>query len=239
MLRVAYQGAPGAYSEEAIAVFWGESAERVPSRWFDDAVAALAAGRVDAAVVPVENSRTGIIGESVAALLTLDHLQVLGETDISVRHQLLAVPGASLETVRQVESHPAALAQCHDWLARHRHLSIVVVDDTAGSARDIALSRDPTRGAIASAAAGIRYGLSVLARDLQDDPYNRTRFWAVCPRDVAVPGLDVGAGVRNMNRVTVESAVERLRHEVDAARDSGAQRVPEPGTRWRTEGVTQ
>jgi prephenate dehydratase len=142
---------------------------------------------------------------------------------------LLALPGASLEGLRRIESHPAALAQCRDWLARHPGLRVVVVSDTAGAACDVASSRDWTRAAIASAAAGVRYGLSVLAWNLQDDPQNRTRFWAVAR---AISGADVPErppGVRDLGGIPVEAAVARLRAESAARREDGGQPRSIPG----------
>jgi prephenate dehydratase len=220
MLRVAYQGAPGAFSESAIAVFWDVETlvTPVPLADFEGAVEAVHLGAVDAAVLPVENTRMGIIQDCVGALLRRNGLRALWETDMSVRHQLLALPGASLGTLCRVESHPAALAQCQDWLARHPHLRVVVASDTAAAARDVAASRDWTRAAIASAAAGMRYGLSVLERDLQDDPQNRTRFWAVArgPWQDVADVVASGAGserVRDLRGMPIDAAVIQLRTE--------------------------
>lgn len=219
MLRVGYQGAPGAFSESAIAVFWEGAVGAVPMSGFADVVRDLADGGVGAAVLPVENTRMGIITDCTLVLQAHPSLRVLWETDISVRHQLLALPGASLGTLRRVESHPAALAQCRDWLARHPRLEVAAVTDTAAAARDVAASADTSRAAIASAAAGVRYGLSVLARDLQDDPHNRTRFWAIARaawEDLPeVRALGGSRGVRDLGAIGVREALEALRAQFD------------------------
>lgn len=229
MLRVAYQGTPGAYSEEAVRVFWDSSAVAVPMREFTDVVAAVDEGHVEAAVLPVENSRTGVIGASRDALLSRPELVVLLETGISIRHQLLGIPGASIETLRRVASHVAALDQCRDWFSRHPHLEPVIVNDTAGAAREVAQRNDDTFGAIASAAAGVRYGLSVLARDLQDDPMNRTRFWAVARAPLPVTVARAWRGVRTMNGVTVRTAFDRLIAELASQESTGANSQDEDG----------
>lgn len=226
MLRVAYQGAPGAFSESAIAVFWEGAVEPVPMTEFSDVVAAVSEGLTDAAVLPVENTRMGIITDCASALRASPSLRVLMETDISVRHQLLAPPGAAFATLRRVESHPAAIAQCRDWLARHPRLEVVAVSDTAAAARDVAASGDRGRAAIAGAAAGVRYGLSILARDLQDDPDNRTRFWALA-RSPWRDGRGVRAsggspGVRAVASASVQEALERLRAESEGWSPEGA-----------------
>lgn len=217
MLRVAYQGAPGAFSESAIAVFWEGDVQAVPMTGFADVAAALAEGIVDAAVVPVENTRMGLITDCTRALQKRPGLRALWETDISVRHQLLAPPGASFDGIRRVESHPAALAQCRDWLSRHPRLEVIPVTDTAAAARDVSECGDTSRAAIASAPAGVRYGLSVLARDLQDDPHNRTRFWALARTPwqnlATVTAAAESSGVRDLRATGIRDALERLRAE--------------------------
>lgn len=222
MLRVAYQGVPGAYSEEAVRVFWDASAVAVPMHAFTDVVAAVDEGHVEAAVIPVENSRTGVIGASRDALLGCPQMVVLLETGISIRHQLLGIPGASIESLRRVASHPAALDQCRIWFSRHSHLEPVIVSDTAGAAREVARRNDYTFAAIASAAAGVRYGLSVLARDLQDDPMNRTRFWAVARAPLPVTVARAWRGVRSLGGITVSAAFDQLHAELASQASTGA-----------------
>lgn len=134
-------------------------------------------GRAAAAVLPLENSIAGTVGEAVDALIRSD-LAVVGELLLPVRHQLLGVPGAGLAQVRRVASHRQALAQCQDFLAG-RGWQLVVADDTAGAARQLAESRDGGSAVIASERAAERYGLEVLARDIHDAPTNLTRFVVV------------------------------------------------------------
>lgn len=179
MLRVAFQGERGAYGEEAIEQHWRSDAEPVPSPSFDAALRAVASGSVEAAVLPVENSVVGSITASLEALETHRTLRVVDETVVDVRHLLLAPAGASLRTVRQVESHPVALAQCQRYFAERPHIDLRESEDTAGAARAVAEAGDLTRAAIAGTGAAHRYGLIVLATHIADRLDNRTRFVVV------------------------------------------------------------
>ena len=144
---------------------------------------AVQGGRAAGAVLPLENSLGGTVGEAVDALLHTE-LAVVAELLLPVRHQLLGVPGASLETIEQVASQQPALAQCEAFLAR-RSWRLIVTDDTAAAARRLAASADPSTAVIASARAARRHGLAILARDIQGGP-NFTRF-AVVARSEAAP----------------------------------------------------
>lgn len=200
LVRVAFQGELGAFGDAAIRLRWGAEARPVPARTFDDVVALVAAGAVDSAVLPVWNSTIGPIAPALAAL---EHaappLTIVGEIDLPVRHALLALPGATLDGLRAVGSHPAALGQCARWLATRPRIVAQAAYDTAGAARELsrltAGTPDEPRtipwyagltgvapcqlAAIASAAAAQTYGLLVLADAVQDDPTNLTRFRVV------------------------------------------------------------
>jgi prephenate dehydratase len=176
-LRVGYQGEPGAYSDLAVHDYFGPSGEGVPFRTFPDVLSALRQGQVDRAMIPVENAIAGPVRVALDALAEVgDALAVLTEHRLTIVLCLLGVPGSTLAAVRTVRSHPVALAQCRIFLARHPWLDAVGHDDTAGAAREVAERGDRTIGAIASAMAAERYGLEVLAREVQDLPINRTRF---------------------------------------------------------------
>ncbi|MGH7911076.1 MAG: prephenate dehydratase [Candidatus Dormibacteraceae bacterium] len=173
---VGYQGEPGAYSEEAAqALFPGMTA--VGLRAFQLVFDALAAGDLDRAVLPVENTLGGIVQEVNDCLWETAGMRVVGERIHPVRHCLLGRAG---EPVTRAISHPQALAQCRGWLHEHG-IEAVVGEDTAGSARRLAEHPIPGTAAIASGAAGRRYGLDVLAEGIQDDDSNRTRFLVVEP----------------------------------------------------------
>ena len=188
--RVAFQGEPGAYSEEAAQTWFGDAVETVPCRGFREVARAVAAGEAEYGVLPVENTLAGSVGPALDALLETD-LEVEGEVVRPIRHCLMAMPGTTAEVLGKVMSHPVALAQCLRFFADRPDIEAVAVHDTAGAARLVAESGDPAVGALASEAAARRHGLEVLARDLQDRPDNSTRFYVVAPpgRAGAVPAL--------------------------------------------------
>ena len=185
-MRVAYQGEPGAYSDEAVSALFPE-ADAVGFATFRLTFDALAIGAVDMAVLPVENSSAGIVQEVSDLLWELPGLRVVREHIHPVRHCLLGWPG----TVERALSHPQALAQCDRYL-HSRQIRSVAFHDTAGAARAVAEQRQPGTAAIASKAAAARYGLYVLAESIQDDLENRTRF-VVVERGVAARPRELGS----------------------------------------------
>jgi len=181
MTMVAYQGEPGAFGEEAVIGYFGETVEAVPMPTFSSVCAAVEEGSVDGGVLPLENSLAGTVGDALDALAD-GELHVIGELLLPIRHQLLALPGSALDDIQRVSSHWQALAQCERFLAG-RGWQVVPSADTAGAARELAASGERRSAAIASARAAERYGLEVAAADIQDSPHNVTRF-AVLVRDV-------------------------------------------------------
>lgn len=176
--RLAFQGAPGAFSHEACTALrpWDEP---VPFETFEQVIEAIRSGDCDGALIPVENSSIGPV-EPAATLVQATGLTPVIDVWRPIRHALMAVEGARLSDIRTVESHPIALAQCERTLAR-MGLSPVVAFDTAGAARAVAEAGDPTRAALGPVAAAEVYGLSILRHDLQDSADNRTRFVLLTP----------------------------------------------------------
>ena len=187
MVRVAIQGEPGAFSEQAAIQFFG-ACEIVPCRWFGDAFDAIAGGRADFGVIPIENSQAGSINDTYDLLLQHD-LPIVGEVDLAVRHCLLALPGVSARDIKKVYSHPQALAQCEAYIA-DLGAEQIATQDTAGSARLVAEHGWRDAAAIAGARAGELYGLNVLAEGIQTNANNRTRFVVLDPHPVAQPKVD-------------------------------------------------
>ncbi len=170
---VAFQGEPGAYSHLACQTFLpGDTA--LPCATFEDAFQAIAEGRADLGMIPVENSLAGRVAD-IHHLLPEADVFAIGERFLPIRHQLLAPKGASLETVKSALSHPMALGQCRVSL-RGMGLKPVVVADTAGAARMVADAGDPTQAAVASALAAEIHGLNILSADIHDEEHNTTRF---------------------------------------------------------------
>ncbi len=172
-LRVAYQGEPGANSHLACTEAY-PNAEAVAYPTFEDALAAVKSDEVTYAMIPIENSVAGRVAD-IHHLLPNANLYIVGEHFLRVRHQLLAVKGASLASVKRVLSHTQALGQCRRTL-RQLGLTPVPEADTAGSARIISEQGDPTLAAIASSLAAEIYGLDILKSDIEDETHNTTRF---------------------------------------------------------------
>ena len=152
---------------------------------FADAFAAVTKGSAQLAMIPIENSVAGRVPE-LHHLLPESDLQIVAEAFHRVRRQLLGLPGARLDGLRTVHSHPHAFAQCREFL-RSRRLRPVAEADTAGAAILVARDGDTARAAIASALAGGLHGLSVLASDIADVSRNITRFLVMAGEPVAVP----------------------------------------------------
>ena len=213
----------------------------LPLPTFSAVCAAVVDGRATAAVLPLENSLAGTVGEAVDALMRT-RLRVLGEALLPVRHALLGVAGAVLEDVRVVASHRQALAQTEGYLARHAW-DLVIADDTAGAARQLATSGDRTRAVVASERAAQRYGLAVLATGIADAG-NVTRF-AVAASDAGVVPAPAGplapdAGAPHASLVVFETlhTPGALHHALGALADGGVnisriESRPTGGIRWQ------
>jgi prephenate dehydratase len=146
----------------------------LPCPTFEDVFAAVRSGRAELAMIPIENSVAGRVAD-IHHLMPNSGLHIVAEYFLPVRHQLMAVKGATLKSIKSVESHIMALGQCRKTIRRLRLKSIVTAD-TAGSAREIAESGDKTRAVIASELAAKIYKLKILKRNIEDEQHNTTRF---------------------------------------------------------------
>jgi prephenate dehydratase len=178
--RIAFQGERGAFSEEAALKLAGPDATLVPRPTFEAAFSAIHDGVADFILAPIENSLAGSVHRSFDLLVESD-LHIIGEEIIPIVHNLIAPPGARIEDLTVVESHPVALAQCETFFIEHPSLKRVAAEDTAGSVRDVMRRGDPTHAAIASKRAAHIYGGSILRAHLEDDPENYTRFLLLAP----------------------------------------------------------
>jgi prephenate dehydratase len=170
---IAYQGEPGANSHIACEnVYPGWKA--LACATFEDALAAVAEGKAQLGMIPIENSIAGRVAD-IHHLLPDAGLYIVGEYFLPVHHQLLGLEGAALESIKTVYSHVHALGQCRKVI-RRLGLTPYVAGDTAGSAREIAEWNDSTRAALASRLAAEIYGLAILEQDVEDEPLNTTRF---------------------------------------------------------------
>src|SRR5579862_2054620 len=175
-LRVAIQGERGAFSHQAALQVCGEGITLVPRPTFDALVASVLDGEADRGILPIENSLVGSIHENYDRLRHVA-LSIVGETQVRVDHCLIGRPGATLQSIRRVASHPVALAQCTRFFAERPDLEAVPAYDTAGSVLDLLRKDGPvTSAAIASRLAAEIYGGAILLEKIQDDPENHTRF---------------------------------------------------------------
>jgi prephenate dehydratase len=185
---IAFQGAPGAYSDLACRSVRPEMAT-LPCRSFDDAFAAVHEKKAALALIPIENSVAGRVAD-IHHLLPNSKLHIIGEHFQRVNHHLLGVKGARLEDLTHVHSHIHALNQCRDMI-RELAIEPVVHVDTAGAAAEVAANGDKTQAAIASELAGELDGLTSLRANIEDAEHNTTRF-LIMARDAVVPHPKAG-----------------------------------------------
>ena len=171
--KIVYQGEPGANSHLACRDAY-PAYEPLPRPTFEDAFAAVRSGAADLAMIPIENSVAGRVAD-IHHLMPTSRLHIIAEYFLPVRHQLLAPKGATLKTIKSVESHVQALGQCRK-IIRRLGLKPIVAADTAGSAREVAERNDPTCAAIASQLAAKTYKLQILKKNIEDEKHNTTRF---------------------------------------------------------------
>ena len=180
---IGYQGVSGAFSETAVRNLFGD--KEYEDRGYSDFISLLGDvenGVVDYAVIPVENTTTGIIAR------TYDHLQsyrihAVGETVVPIRECLIANPGSKIEDIREVYSHPEALSQCQELFKEYPNMTPHAHEDTALSVSYIRDTKDPTKAALASELAAETYGMEILLPNVQDNNVNMTRFLCVTARD--------------------------------------------------------
>lgn len=187
--RVVYQGEPGAYSEMASIRFFGDSVQAKGLEQFEDVFQALKNGEADYGVLPIENSSTGAIRQ-IYDLMTQYDCFVVGETTVAIQHCLMALPGASLDSIQTVYSHEQGLFQCEAYLNKHPKWNRVPQADTAGSANMVAKSGDPSKAAICSKRSAELYGLEILAEAINSNVNNTTRFVVVSPKMELREGRD-------------------------------------------------
>lgn len=173
--RVAFQGEPGAFSEEAALKLLGAGIELVPRHDFAELFRSLEDGVADYVLAPIENTIIGPIHDAVKRLSDTS-LTKVDEVVIRIGQHLIGCPGAGFEDIEAVESHPAALAQCKRFFSEHPQLLKVETADTAGSVARIIKLNDRKRAALASRRAAEIYGGIIVKENLEDDPENYTRF---------------------------------------------------------------
>lgn len=173
--RVAFQGERGAFSEEAAIKLLGFDIELVPRPTFAALFTSIDDRLADYVMAPLENTLVGAI-QPVADLLEGTSLVGIGEVEIRIEQHLIGCPNATLETIKAVESHPVALAQCQRFFKEHNNVKKIEAEDTAGSVAHVIALGDPTLAAIAGRRAARCYGGKILQENVEDSPNNCTRF---------------------------------------------------------------
>ncbi|MEL7090931.1 MAG: prephenate dehydratase [Pseudomonadota bacterium] len=184
--RIAFQGDLGAYGHEAV-LKARPDATPVPCHAFEDVIAAVKSGQADMGMLPVENTTYGRVAD-IHRLLPESGLHIVDEAFVRVRIALMAMPGQSLDTIKHVRAHMVLIPQARAFLDAHG-ISASSAADSAGAARDIAEGAEMGVGALASAVAADIHGLEILARDIEDQGHNTTRFLLMSPTpDTTVRG---------------------------------------------------
>jgi prephenate dehydratase len=174
--RAGFQGALGAFSQEAVGQLLGDKVEVVPYTKFEEVFRALSRGKIDHAVIPIENTLAGSVHENYDHLLHFN-IRIIGETNVRIIHNLIAPPGVRFKDIRKVYSHPVALNQCLRFFTRNSKMESTPFYDTAGSVKMVMEEKAPDAAAIGSAVAASIYGGHILRRSIEDDRRNFTRFF--------------------------------------------------------------
>ena len=190
-MKAAFQGEPGAYSEEAGYGYF-KAAEMVPYETFEAVFAAVASGECASGLIPIENSLAGSIHQNYDLLLQ-NKLFIVGEYFLRVRHCLIGFPDVDRSSIKRVISHPQALWQCAAYI-RKLGLKTEPVYDTAGSVKMLKVGGDKTCAAIASKRAAEIYEMHVLQEGIEDNPENYTRFLEIAPQPVK-PDMDAKTSI--------------------------------------------
>jgi prephenate dehydratase len=187
-MKISIQGEPGSFSDEAARRFVPEG-QVVPCATSSEVFDRLAAGTVGAALIPIENSLAGPVTVHLDLLLSRE-VFVQREFRLRIRHQLIAAPGVRLSAVRRVLSHPVALEQCREFLRRHPKMRAEPFYDTAGSVKHVVEQGLGDAAGIASARSAAVYGGRILARNIEDDQQNFTRFFLLRRSRRVLPGAN-------------------------------------------------
>lgn len=183
--KVVYQGTEGAYSQLAMKAYFGEEIESYHVETWRDAMEAISSGKADYAVLPIENSSAGIVGENFDLLVEYDNC-IAAEQTIKVEHALLGLPGSSLSDITHVYSHPQALMQSVDFLDLHKDWKQKKVKNTAMAAKKIVEDGQNCQAAIASAVTAEIYGLDILQDNINYSDENSTRFIIVSGKKICL-----------------------------------------------------
>lgn len=203
-LRVCIQGYPGAFHEIAARFCFAETdIEIVPALTFEELVRRIETGDgADAGLMAIENTLAGSLMSNYK-LLNQSSLTIIGEVYLRIKQNLMALPGKTIEDLREVHSHPIAIEQCREFFRQHPHIRLVEIEDTALAARHIRDKQLEDVGAIASTLAAGMYGMEILAPGIETNKLNFTRFLVLAPSHAAQP-------VKHADKVSICFATDHM-----------------------------
>jgi chorismate mutase / prephenate dehydratase len=213
MKRVAVYGERGSYTEQAALGHFGASARYLYFRYISDVFDSVEEGKSDFGIVPIENSIEGAVTQTYDQLVEFK-LHVVGEAKLRINHCLIAYPGVRLEDVRHVYSQQQALGQCREYLQRLRAETIPYYD-TAGSVKMLKEKKLKNAAAVGSSRAASIYGMKVLAKDIETNKHNYTRFFIVSRKETGMKGDKTSLAF------TLKNHPGALYHALNAFADNG------------------
>ncbi len=186
LIRVAFQGEPGAFSENALLRYFPDSAQSLPLQEFRDVFESVLTGKSAYGIIPIENTLTGSIHQNYDLLLQYPDIRIVGEKAIRIIHNLIGIPGAQLKDIRRVYSHPQGLSQCARFLDGYPQWEKIPFYDTAGSIAFIAREGNKENAGIASSEAARVHKMKVLKEGIETDSRNYTRFVVIAREELAL-----------------------------------------------------
>lgn len=198
-MKVAIQGEPGAFSHQAASELTPK-ANILPCSRSIEVFDALGSGHATHAVIPVENTLAGYVGEHLDLLFERD-VFIQAEHRLRIEHNLIVFPGVKLRDLHEVLSHPVALDQCRRFFRKHRGISPVAFYDTAGSVKHVVGNKLKNSGAIAGRLAAKEYGGQILMSGLEDEKQNFTRFFLIQRRKKMLAHADKSSIVFSLKNV--------------------------------------
>jgi prephenate dehydratase len=182
-MKIAIQGEAGSFHEVAARQYFSyDNIEVKPCSTFDITIESVKSGEVDFAIMAIENARSGSILSNYT-LIRESGMKILGEQNLRIVQNLMALPGQTIGDIREIRTHPIAIIQCMTFLNSHPGITLVETDDTAGSAHQISVSGEKGVAAIASSVAAELYGLEILAESIETYKQNYTRFCIIGPEE--------------------------------------------------------
>lgn len=186
-LKVAFLGPEGTFSEIAVVKRFGYDVDRIYVRNISDVFKEVSKGKADIGVIPIENSYNGVVAQTLDEFVD-SHLKILGEIFLRVHHSLLSRE-TDISKIKKLYSHPQAIGQCREWIENNLY-GVEIVETTSTAEASKIASSEPFSASIGNEILSKKYGLNILAADIEDDPMNMTRFWIIGEGEIKKTGND-------------------------------------------------